>query len=97
MQDNKVSSAAVLSWALWGVTGGIAMTAWSFWIAGHWHAAVMLGLLSCVMSAAAATAQVRHYTIRVCSLIRRLYDMEPPPERRTGSTGHDVLRMPGQR
>lgn len=76
MQDSKVSSAAVISWILWAAVITAMGAAWIVWIVGFWHAAVMLGLLGCATSAAAATAHIRRYSIRVCALIRRLYDMD---------------------
>jgi hypothetical protein len=79
MQDSKVSSAMVISFTLWGVVIASMISAFAVGAAGWWHLAAMLSQLGCATSAAAATAEIRRYVIRMCALMRRLHGVVESP------------------
>ena len=65
MIDSTVSTSRVISGVLWAVVISLG-------IAGIWHWASLVGLTCCATSAAAATANIRCYAIRLCAHIQAI-------------------------
>ena len=80
MHDNAIPISRVVTGALWTWVLLLLTAAWIVWgVAGQHGAGVMLGLTACASSAAAATAQIRCYTLRVCALLRVTSGLEDAP------------------
>ena len=86
MIDTKTSKALVIAYALWAVTALLLAQGWVLLALDYWRPAVMMGLTGCAMSAVAAVAHIRSFSIRVLTVIRRLHgidgDHEPQGLRR---------------
>lgn len=70
MHDNSIPTSRVITGALWTWVILVLLAAWIVFAVGYHELAAMLGLTACASSAAAATAQIRCYTLRVCALLR---------------------------
>lgn len=70
MQESSIPLSRILAVTLWASVGGLMIAAWSVLAAGSAEVATMLGLMACATSAGAAVANIRSYSLRVCSLIR---------------------------
>lgn len=85
MNENTVSTGAVVAAALWTWVVVLILGAWVTWAlggpAGMW---ILLGTTACASSAAAATAHIRIYVVRLSGLIRL-------------ANGVDAGRAPGLR
>lgn len=70
MVDHRMSAYIVVAGALWAVTFTLIAAAWITTLVGHQPVGMLLGLTGCVTSAAAATAHVKTFSLRVCSVMR---------------------------
>ena len=72
MIDSTVSISRVVSGILWAIVISLGVAAWSLGIGGLWHWSILVGLTGCGMSAAAATANIRCYALRLCAHIKAI-------------------------
>ena len=70
MYDGSVSTSKLITIALWAWVILLLSAAWIVWALGKHEGAAMLGFTACASSAAAATSQIRCYSLRVCALMR---------------------------
>jgi predicted membrane protein len=67
-----VSTVGVISGVLWSIVVGLLLSAWvvSFVWPQHHHKAILLAMTGGILSAMAATMQIRTYACRLSRLIR---------------------------
>lgn len=69
--DRTISTGAIITGCLWVGVILLLLAAWLTWAGGGPESLpVLLGLTACSTSAAAATAQVRCYAVRLCAVIK---------------------------
>lgn len=72
MNDERFFPAgAIVAACIWAWVVLLLCAAWASWLLGGPHnLPILLGLTACASSAAAATAHIRCYSVRLCTLIR---------------------------
>ena len=69
--DRTISTGAIITGCLWAWVILLLLAAWLTWGAGSpGNLPILLGLTACASSAAAATAQIRCYAVRMCAVIK---------------------------
>lgn len=82
MEDEpRWSNGSIATFALWAFTLFVLVCSWSLWAvvgADIHHLPILFGESACVLSAAAAVAQIRCYVARVCRLLRITAGLQHP-------------------
>lgn len=82
MNDTSISTSRLITATLWVLAGLTFAAAWVAWWATDHELAVMIATTGVLPLGAAATSQVRCYTLRVCGLLRATggFERERTPE-----------------
>lgn len=77
--DPRFSFGAMVTTMLWLLTGVLVLASWTAFLLGaSGFACLLVAESACVVSAIAATAQIRGYAARVCRLVRVSSGLERP-------------------
>lgn len=78
-EGRAISMGTVVTGCLWAWVAALLLASWGTWLlSDHTTLPILLGLTACASSAAAATAQVRCYAVRLCRVVRVTGGLQRP-------------------